>query len=48
VISWLSNGYNTILGKMFEKGEEIPIGEWQKVALARAFLRQNKMLILDN
>lgn len=47
VISGLSNGYNTILGKMFEKGEEISIGEWQKVALARAFLRQSKMLILD-
>ncbi len=47
VITGLHDGYETILGKMFEKGEEISIGEWQKVALARAFLRKAPLLILD-
>ncbi len=47
VISSLPQGYDTILGKLFEKGEEISVGEWQKVALARAFLRQAPILILD-
>jgi len=47
VISSLSQGYDTFLGKMFKNGEEISIGEWQKVALARAFLRQAPILILD-
>ena len=47
VISGLAHGYDTILGKLFEKGEQISIGEWQKIALARAFLRQAPLLILD-
>lgn len=47
VISSLPYGYDTILGKIFDKGEEISIGEWQKVALARAFLRQSPILIMD-
>src|SRR4030095_15864757 len=38
VISRLSNGYETVLGKWFENGEELSMGEWQKVALARAFV----------
>lgn len=47
VISSLPKGYETILGKWFEEGEELSIGEWQKVALARAYLRDAQILILD-
>ncbi len=47
VIAELPEGYETILGKWFESGEELSIGEWQKVALARAFLRQAQITILD-
>jgi len=47
VISRLPNGYQTLLGKLFEGGEELSIGEWQKIALARAFLRQSQILVLD-
>ena len=47
VISGLKNGYETALGKWFENGEELSIGEWQKIALARAFLRDAQIIILD-
>ena len=47
VIARLPNGYDTVLGKMFQQGEELSIGEWQKVALARAFLRDAQVIILD-
>jgi ATP-binding cassette subfamily B protein len=47
LISRLPKGYDTILGKWFEDGEELSIGEWQKVALARAFLREAQMIVLD-
>ena len=40
-------GYDTILGKMLQDGEELSIGEWQKVALARAFLRRAQIYALD-
>ncbi len=47
VIDALPKGYETILGKWFEEGEELSIGEWQTVALARAYLRNAQILILD-
>jgi ATP-binding cassette subfamily B protein len=47
VIERLPKGYDTILGKLFEQGEELSIGQWQKVALARAFLRNSQLIILD-
>jgi ATP-binding cassette subfamily B protein len=47
VISKLRHGYDTYLGKWFEDGEELSVGEWQKVALARAYLRSGELLILD-
>jgi len=47
VIDHLDNGYETILGKWFEDGVELSIGEWQKVALARAFLRDSQLIVLD-
>ncbi|MDD8025696.1 MAG: ABC transporter ATP-binding protein [Acidobacteriota bacterium] len=47
VIDTLPHGYQTILGKWFEDGEELSIGEWQKVALARAFMREAQIIVLD-
>ena len=35
----LNQGYDTILGTLFEGGEELSVGQWQKIALARASLR---------
>jgi ATP-binding cassette subfamily B protein len=47
VIARLRHGYETTLGKWFEGGEELSVGEWQKVALARAFLRDAQIIVLD-
>jgi ATP-binding cassette subfamily B protein len=47
VIKSLPNGYDTMLGKLFEQGEELSIGQWQKIALARAFLRDSQIIVLD-
>lgn len=47
VIAGLRQGYDTTLGKWFEDGEELSTGEWQKVALARAFLRDAQIIVLD-
>lgn len=47
VISKLPQGYDTILGKLFDQGEELSIGQWQKIALARAFLRDSQLIVLD-
>ena len=46
-IDRLPKGYESLLGKLFDGGHELSIGEWQKVALARAVLRDSQILILD-
>ncbi|TSJ38934.1 ABC transporter ATP-binding protein [Mucilaginibacter corticis] len=43
----LPGGYNQQLGKRFADGVELSGGEWQKVALARAYMRDAQLLILD-
>lgn len=43
----LPEGYDTMLGKWFERGHDLSGGEWQKVALARAFMREAEVLVLD-
>jgi ATP-binding cassette subfamily B protein len=47
VIRKLPKGYDQILGRRFEGGVDISGGEWQKMALARAYLRDAQVLILD-
>ncbi len=40
-------GYQQMLGRRFDNGVELSGGEWQKVALARAYMREAQVLILD-
>ncbi len=47
IIDGLPEKYDTILGRWFECGQNLSIGEWQKVALARTFLRGGSIAILD-
>ncbi|TDR06610.1 ABC transporter ATP-binding protein [Marinomonas communis] len=47
-ISDLNQGYQTQLGKWFRGGQELSGGQWQKIALARAFMREKAdILVLD-
>lgn len=43
----LPGQYNQMLGKRFSEGVELSGGEWQKVALARAYMKDSQLLILD-
>ena len=47
VVAKLEHGYDQVLGRRFETGVELSGGEWQKMALARAYLRDAQLLILD-
>ncbi|MFN7116935.1 MAG: ABC transporter ATP-binding protein [Saprospiraceae bacterium] len=47
VIEDLPKRYDQLLGKRFEEGTELSGGQWQKVALARAYMRDAQLLILD-
>jgi ATP-binding cassette subfamily B protein len=47
VIGRLPHAYQTMLGRSFSGGHELSTGEWQKIALARAFFRNAEIVILD-
>jgi ATP-binding cassette subfamily B protein len=47
VIERLPKGYESMLGRWFTEGTQLSGGEWQKIALARAFIRDARILILD-
>ena len=47
VIRTLPGGYDQLLGKRFRGGVELSGGEWQKIAIARAYMRDAQLLILD-
>jgi ATP-binding cassette subfamily B protein len=47
VIARLERQYEQMLGRRFEGGVDLSGGEWQKLALARAYLREAQVLILD-
>jgi ATP-binding cassette subfamily B protein len=47
VVAKLPKGYETTLGRWFDEGFQLSGGEWQKIALARAFMRDAEILILD-
>ena len=47
VIENLPNGYQQMIGRWFKQGTNLSGGEWQKIAIARAYMRDAQLLILD-
>jgi ATP-binding cassette subfamily B protein len=47
VISALPESYRQMLGRRFEGGVDLSMGQWQKISLARAYMRDAQILILD-
>jgi ATP-binding cassette, subfamily B, bacterial len=46
-INEFPDGYDTTMGRIFENGREVSIGQWQKLAIARAFYSKSQFLIFD-
>ena len=47
LISRLAGRYDQMLGRRFDSGVDLSIGQWQKISLARAYMRDAQVLILD-
>lgn len=47
LINDLPLGYNTILGKIYNESEELSLGEWQKIGLARMYYKDSQIIVLD-
>lgn len=47
VISQLPGGYDQQLGKRFKQGKDLSGGQWQKIAIARAYMKDAEVLVLD-
>ena len=47
IVARLPDQEQTLLGRWFPSGTELSVGEWQRIALARAFLRRAPIIILD-
>ncbi|MET9266712.1 ABC transporter ATP-binding protein [Amycolatopsis sp. NPDC004079] len=47
VVDRLNGGYEAVLGRHFEDGAQLSGGQWQKIALARAFMRAAPVVVLD-
>ena len=47
VVKELEKGYDQMLGRRFEDGVDLSGGQWQKIALGRAYMRDSEVLILD-
>jgi ATP-binding cassette subfamily B protein len=47
IVEELPDGYDTILSRSYEDGADLSVGQWQRIAIARAFFRDAPLLILD-
>src|SRR5262249_6951674 len=46
-INALPRGYDTVLSRLFDGGRDLSVGQWQRIAVARAFFRAAPLLIMD-
>ena len=47
MVTALTDGYETILGRYFEGGQDLSRGQWQKLAISRAYFREAQLLVFD-